>query len=50
LAEIKSRIERSDEAPMKKLPLPEREARRKAQQLALGFPRVLVSESVKIGL
>jgi hypothetical protein len=35
LAEIKSRIERSDEAPMKKLPLPEREARRKAQQLAL---------------
>ena len=40
LAEIKSRIERSDEAPMKKLPLPEREARRKAQQAALTGVRV----------
>ena len=40
LAEIKSRIERSDEAPMKKLPLPEREARRKAQQAALNGIRI----------
>jgi hypothetical protein len=35
LAEIKSRIERADDAPLKKLPLPEREARRKAQQAVL---------------
>ena len=40
LAEIKSRIERSDEAPMKKLPLPEREARRKSQQVALNGVRI----------
>ena len=35
LSEIKSRIERGDDTPLKKLPLPEREARRKAQQDAL---------------
>jgi hypothetical protein len=35
LAEVKARIERSDDAPVKRLPLPEREARRKAQQAVL---------------
>jgi len=40
LAEIKSRIERGDDTPLKKLPLPEREARRKAQQSALTGIRI----------